>query len=66
MISMIVGIAFYLNTALIDQVRRSTDWLPDDINHGKVDNVYWMLVLFEGINFVYYLFCSAFYKYENV
>ncbi|CAJ2676650.1 unnamed protein product [Trifolium pratense] len=65
LISLIVGIAFYLNTALIDQVRRSTDWLPDDINHGKVDNVYWMLALFGGINFVYYLLCSAFYKYEN-
>jgi peptide/histidine transporter 3/4 len=66
MISMLIGIAFYLSTALIDQVRRSTGWLPDDINHGKVDNVYWMLVLFGGINFVYYLLCSAFYKYENV
>ncbi|KAK2370763.1 Major facilitator superfamily protein [Trifolium repens] len=64
MISMLIGIAFYLSTALIDQVRRSTGWLPDDINHGKVDNMYWMLVLFGGINFVYYLLCSAFYKYD--
>ncbi|XP_058780083.1 protein NRT1/ PTR FAMILY 2.6-like [Vicia villosa] len=66
MISMLIGIAFYLSTALIDQVRRSTEWLPDDINHGKVDNVYWMCVLFGGINFVYYLLCSISYKYENV
>lgn len=66
MISMLIGIAFYLSTALIDQVRRSTDWLPDEINHGKVDNVYWMLVVFGGINFVYYLLCSISYKYENV
>lgn len=66
MISMLIGIAFYLSTALIDQVRRSTDWLPDEINHGKVDNVYWMLVMFGAINFVYYLLCSISYKYENV
>jgi len=65
-VSMLIGIAFYLSNALIDQVRRSTDWLPDDINHGKIDNVYWMLVLLGGINFVYYLFCSSAYKYENV
>ena len=66
MISMIIGIAFYLSAALIDHVRRSTNWLPDEINHGKVDNVYWMLVVFGGINFVYYLLCSISYKYENV
>lgn len=28
MISMLIGIVFYLSTALIDQVRRSTHWLP--------------------------------------
>nr|ABD33072.2 Nitrate/chlorate transporter, related [Medicago truncatula] len=66
MISMLIGIAFYLSTALIDQVRRSTDWLPDEINHGKVDNVYWMLVVFGAINFVYYLLCSISYKYEDI
>ncbi|XP_057442954.1 protein NRT1/ PTR FAMILY 2.6-like [Lotus japonicus] len=66
MISMLVGIAFYLSTALIDQVRRVTDWLPDDINHGKLDIFYWMLVLLGGINFGYYLLSSTLYKHENV
>ncbi|TKY48486.1 NRT1/ PTR FAMILY 2.6 [Spatholobus suberectus] len=66
MISMIIGISFYLSTALIDQVRRSTDWLPDDINHGRLDNFYWMLVLVGGINFVYYLVCSTLYKHAKV
>lgn len=65
MISMIIGISLYLSTGIIDQVRRSTDWLPDDINYGKVDNVYWMLVLFGVINFGYYLLCSILYKYEK-
>ena len=66
MISLIIGIAFYLSTALIDQVRRSTNWLPDDINYGRMDNLYWMLVLFGGINFGYYLICATFYKYQRV
>ncbi|RDX73618.1 Protein NRT1/ PTR FAMILY 2.6, partial [Mucuna pruriens] len=66
MISMIIGIAFYLSTLLINQVRRSTDWLPDDINHGRVDNFYWMLVLVGSINFVYYLLCSTLYKHTKV
>lgn len=66
MISMIVGISLYLSTALIDQVRKSTNWLPDDINHGRVDKFYWMLVLVGGINFVYYLMCSTLYKRTKV
>ncbi|KAL1298571.1 hypothetical protein HN51_042903 [Arachis hypogaea] len=66
MISLLIGIAFYLSTALIDQVRTSTHWLPDDINFGRVDNVYWMLVILGAINFVYYLACAAFYKYHHM
>ncbi|KAL1345402.1 hypothetical protein HN51_019153 [Arachis hypogaea] len=66
MISLIIGIAFYLITALTHEVRRSTHWLPDNIDYGRVDNVYWMLVLFSGINFVYYLICATFYKYTKI
>ncbi|KAK6645669.1 hypothetical protein PHAVU_L001635 [Phaseolus vulgaris] len=62
MISMIIGISFYLSTALINQVHKSTDWLPDDINEGRLDHFYWMLVLIGGINFLYYLLCSTLYK----
>ncbi|MED6125430.1 hypothetical protein PIB30_068420 [Stylosanthes scabra] len=66
MISLIIGISYYLNTALTHQVRTSTNWLPDNINVGRVDNVYWMLVLLSGINFVYYLICATFYKYHKI
>ncbi|MED6125428.1 hypothetical protein PIB30_068418 [Stylosanthes scabra] len=66
MISLVIGISYYLNTALTHQVRTSTNWLPDNINVGRVDNVYWMLVIFSGINFVYYLICATLYKYHKV
>ncbi|KAL2332067.1 hypothetical protein Fmac_019648 [Flemingia macrophylla] len=66
MISMIIGISFYLSTALINQVRWSTHWLPDDINNGSVDNLYWMLVVVGGINLLYYLVCSTLYKPSKV
>lgn len=62
MISMIIEISFYLSTALINQVHKSTYWLPDDINEGRLDHFYWMLVLIGGINFLYYLLCSTLYK----
>jgi peptide/histidine transporter 3/4 len=66
MIALVIGIAFYLSTALIDLVRRVTGWLPDNINHGRVDNVYWVVVVVGVVNFVYYLVCSSLYKYQNV
>ena len=53
MIALIIGISFYLSTALIDLVRRVTGWLPDNINDGRLDNVYWLLVVGGVINFGY-------------
>jgi peptide/histidine transporter 3/4 len=66
MIALIMGISFYLSTALIDLVRRVTGWLPDNINDGRLDNVYWLLVVGGVINFGYYLVCAYLYKYQNV
>ena len=66
MIALIIGISFYLSTALIDLVRRVTGWLPDNINDGRLDNVYWLLVVGGVINFGYYLVCAYLYEYQNV
>ncbi|KAI5322195.1 hypothetical protein L3X38_031267 [Prunus dulcis] len=66
MVAMILGIAFYTGTALIGLVRRVTGWLPDDINQGRLDNVYWMVVVIGVLNFGYYLSCAQLYKHQNV
>ncbi|KAK4719912.1 hypothetical protein R3W88_018250 [Solanum pinnatisectum] len=66
MISVLVGIAFYLTTALIDVVRRTTTWLPGNINNGRLDKVYGVLVVGGVLNFGYYVICAWFYKYKNM
>lgn len=66
MIGMVIGIAFYLSTAVIDLVRRVTEWLPNNINNGRVDNVYWMLVVIGTLNFGFYVVCAWLYKYQNI
>ncbi|KAM3374123.1 protein NRT1/ PTR FAMILY 2.7 [Capsicum galapagoense] len=66
MISVLVGIAFYLATAVIDIVRKTTTWLPGNINNGRMDNVYWILVVGGVVNFGYYVICSWYYKYQNL
>ncbi|OMO77208.1 Proton-dependent oligopeptide transporter family [Corchorus olitorius] len=66
MIALIIGISFYLSTAIIDFLRRVTSWLPDNINNGRLDNVYWTLTAVGLLNFGYYLTCARLYKYQNV
>ncbi|XP_050214230.1 protein NRT1/ PTR FAMILY 2.7-like [Mercurialis annua] len=65
-ISFIIGVSFYLSTGLIAVVEKVTNWLPDNINEGRVDNVYWVMVGLGVINFVYYLICAHLYTYQNV
>ncbi|KAK4719914.1 hypothetical protein R3W88_018252 [Solanum pinnatisectum] len=66
MISVILAISFYLATALIDVVRKTSTWLPGDINNGRVDYVYWILVIGGVVNFGYYVTCAWYYKYQNL
>ena len=65
MISLLIGIGFYLSTAITDLVDRTTGWLPNDINQGRLDNVFWMLAVVGMVNFVYYLICAKFFMYQN-
>ncbi|KAK4441141.1 protein NRT1/ PTR FAMILY 2.7 [Sesamum alatum] len=67
MVAMVVGVAFYLSSAVVGFVKRVTEWLPDDIDDGgRVDNVYWVVVVIGVFNFGYYVVCSWLYKYKNV
>nr|XP_018627821.1 protein NRT1/ PTR FAMILY 2.4-like [Nicotiana tomentosiformis] len=48
-VAMFIGIGFYIGNTLIDLVQRTTRWLPDNINDGRMDNVFW-LCCFLGIS----------------
>ncbi|KAH7838057.1 hypothetical protein Vadar_021549 [Vaccinium darrowii] len=66
MVAMMIALAFYLSTAVVGVVRRDTQWLPDNINEGRMDKVYWVCFGLGGINFVYFLVCAWFYKYQGL
>ncbi|KAH7838798.1 hypothetical protein Vadar_031305 [Vaccinium darrowii] len=66
MVAMMIAVAFYLSTAVVGVVRRQTGWLPNNINEGRMDNVYWVCFGLGGANFVYYLACASFYKYQGL
>ncbi|XP_030931388.1 protein NRT1/ PTR FAMILY 2.6-like isoform X3 [Quercus lobata] len=66
MVSLLLAIGFFLSSAIIDLVKRTSIWLPDDINVGRVDNVYWMLTVIGVVNFGYYIICAKLFKYQNI
>nr|XP_025883970.1 protein NRT1/ PTR FAMILY 2.7-like [Solanum lycopersicum] len=66
MVSLFIGIAFYLGNVLIDVVQRETGWLPDNINDGRMDNVFWLCCTLGSVNFIYFLVVAFFYKYKNM
>ncbi|CAK7325544.1 unnamed protein product [Dovyalis caffra] len=66
MISLLIGIGYYLSTALTDLIRRSTGWLPNNINDGRLDYVFWLLAVIAVVNFGYYLLCAKKFKYQNI
>ncbi|XP_022765312.1 protein NRT1/ PTR FAMILY 2.7-like [Durio zibethinus] len=66
MIALLIGIGYYASTGIIDLVRRTTGWLPDNLNDGRMDNVYWLLAAIGGVNLGYHLVCAKLFKHENI
>ncbi|KAH0777345.1 hypothetical protein KY290_008756 [Solanum tuberosum] len=66
MVALFIGIAYYLGNTLIDLVQRLSGWLPDNINNGRIDNVFWLCCILGSANFMYYVVCASLYKYKNV
>ncbi|XP_060168877.1 protein NRT1/ PTR FAMILY 2.7-like [Lycium barbarum] len=66
MVSLFIGIAFYLGNVLINLVQRQSGWLPDNINDGRMDNVFWVCCTLGSVNFIYFLVVSSLYKYKNM
>lgn len=66
MVSLVFAIGLYLSTLVTDLIDRTTRWLPDDINDGRLDCVFWTLVVMVTVNFGYFLVCAKFFKYQIV
>ncbi|KAG8085200.1 hypothetical protein GUJ93_ZPchr0010g8601 [Zizania palustris] len=66
MVAVLIALGFYLSTVFVDVVRRTTSWLPDNMNASRLENLYWLLSVLVAINFIYYLICAKLYKYQNI
>ncbi|KAA8548020.1 hypothetical protein F0562_004449 [Nyssa sinensis] len=62
----------YLSGFLVSVVHRITagsgstgDWLPEDLNKGKLDYFYYMIAALGVLNFGYFLACARWYRYKG-
>ncbi|GKC47032.1 NRT1/ PTR family 2.7-like protein [Tanacetum coccineum] len=64
MISLLVAVGFYLSTGITSLIRKSTVWLMDDLNDGRLDIVYWLLAAIGAVNFGYFLICGKMFQHN--
>lgn len=41
------------------------NWLPEDLNHGRLDYFYYLVAVLCTLNFCYFLVCASWYRYKG-
>ncbi|KAI4336046.1 hypothetical protein L6164_014622 [Bauhinia variegata] len=66
-----MAVSSYLSTALISVIHHATaksstgNWLPQDLNKGRLDYFYYGIAVLEAVNLGYFLLCAKWYKYKG-
>ncbi|KAK6148504.1 hypothetical protein DH2020_019416 [Rehmannia glutinosa] len=65
-----MAVANYVNGFLISIVHRATEgpagnWLPEDLNKGRLDYFYYLVAVLCVLNFCYFLVCANWYRYKG-
>ncbi|XP_033128967.1 protein NRT1/ PTR FAMILY 2.9 isoform X1 [Brassica rapa] len=67
-----IGLASYLSSFLLSAVHNITEgslggnWLPEDLNKGRLEYFYYFVAGMMTINFAYFLLVSHWYRYKDV
>ncbi|CAK8563130.1 unnamed protein product [Lathyrus sativus] len=66
-----LALSSYLSSLLISIIHRSSDksangnWLPQDLNKGRLDYFYYVISVLEVVNLGYFVLCSRWYRYKG-
>ncbi|GFQ05248.1 protein nrt1/ ptr family 2.11 [Phtheirospermum japonicum] len=66
-----MAVANYVNGFLISTVHRATEgsaagnWLPEDLNKGRLDYFYYLITALCLLNFCYFVVCAKWYRYKG-
>ncbi|KAK7330401.1 hypothetical protein VNO77_24595 [Canavalia gladiata] len=67
-----LALSSYFSSFLISILHRITaksatgNWLPQDLNKGKLDYFYYIITVLEIVNLGYFILCAKWYKYKGV
>ncbi|KAL0335658.1 UNVERIFIED_CONTAM: protein NRT1/ PTR FAMILY 2.11 [Sesamum radiatum] len=65
------ALSSYVYSFLISVVHRTTEgastgnWLPEDLNQGRLDYFYYLIAALCALNFCYFLVCAHWYRYKG-
>jgi peptide/histidine transporter 3/4 len=66
-----MALSSYLSSFLVSIVHKATggdgrgNWLPEDLNKGRLDYFYYLIAGLEFLNLGYFLLCAKWYKYKG-
>ncbi|KAL8042176.1 hypothetical protein ABFX02_09G033400 [Erythranthe guttata] len=65
------AVSSYVYSFLISIVHKMTEksgtgnWLPEDLNKGRLDNFYYLVAALCAFNFGFFLLCASWYRYKG-
>ncbi|KAI3885419.1 hypothetical protein MKX03_036311 [Papaver bracteatum] len=65
------AVGSYISGFMVSIVHRTTEgnvtgnWLPEDLNKGRLDYFYYMITVMNVLNFGYFLVCARWYRYKG-
>ena len=68
-----ISLGSYTSTLLlVDAVHQwsvgpgGTNWLPNNISHGRLDYFYWVVTMLQVMNLMYYAICAKRFRFKHV
>jgi peptide/histidine transporter 3/4 len=59
------AVASYASGFMVTVVHRSTSWLAQDLNEGRVDLFYLVTAAIAAVNLVYFVACARWYRFKK-
>uniref|UniRef100_A0A1D1YN52 Putative nitrite transporter At1g68570 n=1 Tax=Anthurium amnicola TaxID=1678845 RepID=A0A1D1YN52_9ARAE len=65
-----ISVGSYVSTLVVSLVHRysagpgGSNWLPDNLNKGKLEYLYWIITFLQVLNLAYYTVCAHYYTFK--
>lgn len=69
---LVISAGSYLSTLLVSVIHKysagsdGSNWLPDNLNKGKLEYFYWIVTGLQVVNLVYFMICLKYYTFKPV